>query len=249
MRLALVVAFIAFVGCSVPDISLDGKQCPCVEAGYVCDMLTNRCLKTNDGGMIIDTPAATQCLPAVAETEIYRYAGMFDWQHEDASWMGSATEITQESSTAMNSYTFKTSSDLTSAPNVHVISSMRTTQAGMGTPSFGIVLRAQLSLQDKSKYTCSWIPKNRELRVEATQGGNVTTIGTASVSGSAGLPSDFTMEASVTGSTLACCIREIPEARITAVNDAAMTVTMGYPGLITNRMRAAFGSFVVLKPN
>ena len=31
--------------------------------------------------------------------------------------------------------------------------------------------------------------------------------------------------------------------------DPAMTVTAGYPGLQTDRMQAAFGSFVVLKPN
>jgi hypothetical protein len=77
---------LALVGCSVPAVSLEGKQCPCVETGYVCDEVTNRCLPTNDGGGVIDTPAGTQCLPAVPETEIYRYTGMFDWQHVDNSW-------------------------------------------------------------------------------------------------------------------------------------------------------------------
>jgi hypothetical protein len=248
MRIAALLVCLA--ACSVPGLSLEGKQCPCVEVGYVCDTLTNRCLATNDGGAIIDTPAATQCLSSPAnETEIYRYEGTFDWQHEDASWMASGTEIAQTSSQVMDSYTYKTSSDLTAAPDVHVISSMRQVMNGTGTPSLGIVLRAQLSPQTKSRYTCSWISKNRELRVEATQGGSASALGTATVGGSDVLPTSFTMEASVTGSTLSCCIREISAARVTMVVDSAMTVATGYPGLQTDRMQAAFGSFVVLKPN
>ena len=115
--------------CSVPALSLEGKQCPCVEVGYVCDTLTNRCLATNDGGGIIDTPSATQCLSSPAsETELYRYAGMFDWQHADNTWSGAA-EITQTSSQIQNSYTYKTSSDLTAANDYHVISSAAASRA------------------------------------------------------------------------------------------------------------------------
>ena len=235
--------------CSVPALSLEGKQCPCVEVGYVCDTLTNRCLATNDGGGIIDTPSATQCLSSPAsETELYRYAGMFDWQHADNTWSGAA-EITQTSSQIQNSYTYKTSSDLTAANDYHVISSMRQVQPGSGEPSFGIVLRAQLDSQNKSRYACNWIGKLRELRIEVTQGGSMTALASAIVPGGGALPTSFTMEASVTGSTLACCIREIAEARITNAVDPAMAVAAGYPGLQTHRTSAAFGSFVVLKPN
>lgn len=241
------LALLGLAACSVPDVSLDGKQCPCVDVGYVCDTLTNRCLATNDGGGIIDSPSATQCLtPATTETEIYRYAGTFDWQHEDPSWSGAA-EITQSSSNTQDSYAYKTSAELTAAKDYHIISSMRQVNAGMGTPSLGIVMRAQLSAQDKSRYACSWLGKSRELRIEVTQGGNTTMLGTATVGGATALPSSFTMEASITGSTLACCIREISEARLTNVVDPAMTVLDGYPGLQTDRMSAAFGSFVVLK--
>jgi len=243
----IVALAIALAACSVPSLSLEGKQCPCVDQGYVCDMDTNRCLATNDGGMIIDSPAATQCLPAVAETELYRYTGTFDWQHEDASWAGAA-QITQSSTNAMDSYAFKTSSELAATANYHIISSMRITQNGTGTPSLGIVLRAQLNLQDKKRYTCTWIPKARELRIEST-GPSGMTLGSVIIAGSGQTPSNFTMEASVTGSTLACCIREISTARIASAIDGNMSAPMGYPGLQTNRMAAAFGSFVVLKPN
>ena len=245
-RLGWLAWLASAAACSVPELSLEGKQCPCVEDGYVCDVDTNRCLKTNDGGMIIDTPAATQCLPAANETEIYRYAGMFDWQHEDASWMGGA-QITQTSSNAMDSYTFKTSSELTPVKDYHIISSMRLVQTGSGEPSLGIVLRAQLSLQDKNRYICSWIPKLRELRVEVAQGGNVASLASAVVASGGQLPTSFTMEAKVAGSTLACCIREIATARIMMATDTA--VMAGYPGVQTHRMQAAFASFVVLKQN
>ncbi|HEU4612442.1 MAG TPA: hypothetical protein VFS15_10210, partial [Kofleriaceae bacterium] len=146
LRLALACAAAWLGGCSVPELSLDGKQCPCVEAGYVCDTLTNRCLATNDAGGIIDSPAATACLPSTSETELYRYTGTFDWQHADPSWTGAA-EIVQASTTAQNSYTYKTSSDLAATADYHIVSTMRQVQPGMGTPSFGIVLRAQLSPQ------------------------------------------------------------------------------------------------------
>jgi hypothetical protein len=207
------IVFALLAGCSVPALSLDGKQCPCVEAGYVCDELTNRCLATNDGGGIIDTPAATPCLPPVPETEIYRYTGMFDWQHADPTWIGD-TEIQQTSTTAQDSYAFKTSSELAAVNDYHIISSMRPVQTGTGAPSFGIVLRAQLGTQDKSRYSCSWIGKSRELRIEVTQGGSTSTLGSALLGANETVPASFTMEASVTGSTLACCIREIAGARI-----------------------------------
>ncbi|HEY5921483.1 MAG TPA: hypothetical protein VIV11_07420 [Kofleriaceae bacterium] len=238
----------ALAACSVPELSLEGKQCPCVDVGFVCDEVTNRCLATNDGGTIIDTPAATQCLPAITETELYRYTGTFDWQHEDPSWMGGA-QITQTSTSAMDSYAYKTAAELTAAPDYKIISSMRQVQPGSGTPAFGIVLRAQLNAQDKMRYLCQWIPKQRELRIEVQGGGNVMTLGSVIIPGSGQVPTNVTMEASVTGSTLACCLREISAARILSAPDPNMTVMMGYPGLQTNRMSASFGSFVVLKPN
>lgn len=242
---ARLLAVALVTGCSVPGLSLDGKQCPCVEAGYVCDTLTNRCLATDDGGGIIDSPAATACLPSAAETELYRYAGTFDWQHADPSWTG-GPEITQTSANAQDSYTYKTSSDLTAAADYHVISSMRQVETGTGSPGLGIVLRAQLSAQDKSRYVCSWLGKTRELRIEAMQGGAATPLGSAMIAAETPIPTTFTMEASITGSTLACCIREIAGAQIASAPDPAMTVTTGYPGVQTDRMRAAFGSFVVL---
>jgi hypothetical protein len=239
------VAIIACVAaCSVPELPLDGKQCPCIEVGYVCDTVTNRCLATNDGGMIIDTPSATSCLPTVAEVEIYRYAGTFDWQHADSSWMGGA-EITQSSSNAQDTYTYKTTAELTAAKDVHVISSMRQIRGGSGEPALGIVLRAQLSTQDKSRYACMWSPKTRNLFLDVSQGGNAMRLTEVEVQ-SPSPPTSFTMEASVTGSTLACCIREIPGASITGVMNGS--VTSGYPGLQTKRMEAAFGSFVVYRP-
>ncbi|HEY5946728.1 MAG TPA: hypothetical protein VIV40_14595 [Kofleriaceae bacterium] len=244
MKLAL--ALVLACACSVPPISLDGKQCPCIDVGYTCDKLTNRCLATNDGGVIIDSPAATQCLPQVPETELYRYTGMFDWQHADTSWTG-GTEITQTSNNVQNSYTFKTSAELTAAKDVHVISSMRQIQPGTGSPAFGIALRAQLDTQDRSHYACMWSSKARELYIEVSQGGNTSTLKAVPIPGTNTLPTSFTMEASVTGSTLACCIREIAPARLSAVMDTS--VIAGYPGVQTQRMEAAFGSFVVLKPN
>jgi hypothetical protein len=241
-------ALLAALGaCSVPALSLDGKQCPCVEAGYVCDTQTNRCLATNDGGMIIDSLTATPCISTVGETNLYRYTGTFDWQHADPAWTG-ATEILQTSTTAADSYAYVTSSDLTAANNYHVISSMRQGQQGNGMPNLGIVLRAQLSQQEKARYACTWTPKSRTLQIQSF--GNMSAVlATVTVSATAAVPTTFTMEASVKGSSISCCIREIEGAGLINAVDPTMAVPMGYPGLTTNRMAAAFGSFVVLKSN
>jgi hypothetical protein len=235
---------VALTACSVPDVSLEGKQCPCTD-GFVCDTLTNRCLQGNGDGGIVDTPAATQCLPSITgEAEIYRYMGTFDWQHADASWSGDTTEIRQDSSSVQNSYTYVTNALLTSAPNVRVIATMRELAAGTGTPELGVVLRAQLSAQDKSRYTCAWSSKDRALRIEEQSGGSSTTIAMGAVDAAATIPESVTMEASVQGNNLACCIRELPTARAMITSN---TVTSGYPGLGTNRLSAAFGSFVVFQ--
>jgi hypothetical protein len=233
--------------CSVPALSLDGKQCPCVEAGYVCDTQTNRCLATNDGGVIIDSLTATPCLPTVGETEIYRYAGTFDWQSSGGTWAGT-TEIAQSNKNATDTYAYPTSSVLAATSDYHVISTMRQLGTGGGMPSIGIVLRAQLSPQDKARYSCTWTPKNRALQLE-TLGGSPAVLATSTVPDTVTVPTSFTMEASVKGSTLSCCIREIEGAGLINAVDAAMTVPSGYPGLTTTRMQAAFGSFVVLKGN
>lgn len=244
----LVAAACAFAAaCSVAPLSLEGKQCPCDTAsGYVCDEITNRCLATNDGGTIIDSPAATQCLNVPAgESEVYKYIGSFtEWQAEDPGWSGTPTEIRQASSSDQLSYTYPTPAPLTTAPDVHVVATMREINRGTGAPNLGIVLRAQLSPNDRERYTCTWNGKDRLLELHTYSGGSSTQIGAASIGASVPIPPLLTMEASIDGGAIACCIREISAARVSAMDTS---VTAGYPGLQTNRMEAAFGSFVVFK--
>ncbi len=243
--LGLLALMAPLAACSVPSLSLDGKQCPCIEAGYVCDTQTNRCLATNDAGMIIDSPSATSCLSTVGEHEVYRYTGTFDWQHADPTWSGAA-EIEQSAKGAVDTYAFTTASMLAGVSNYHVISSMRQVKPA-NPPSLGIVLRAQAALTDKARYACTWLPKTRTLQLQSF-GTNTAVLATSTVAGTDALPTTFTMEASVNGSRLSCCIREIAVGLINAV-DPAMSVAAGYPGLTTSHLQAAFGSFVVLTSN
>jgi hypothetical protein len=235
------LVLIALVACSVDPVSLEGKSCPCA-AGYVCDRPTNRCFLGNGDGGVIDTPGTTSCLGG-STNEIYRYAGMFDWIHEDASWKGMA-EITQTSSQVQHSYTFKTNSDLTAVKDYKVTATMRQTMAGTGDPSMGIALRTQLATQDKQHYSCMWSFKSKTLSINETQGGNTVALMTKTIT-AATTTIPLTMEAKVVGSTVTCCIREYPMSMLTA---SSTTVTAGYPGLETDRMAAAFGSFAVTQP-
>jgi hypothetical protein len=230
-------ALLLLAACSVPDVSLEGKQCPCAD-GYVCDTPTNRCFPSNGDGGIIDSLATTSCLGG-STTEIYRYAGMFDWVRTGSTWVG-GPEIKQTASNVDDSYTFKTTS---TANDYRVIATMRPIREG-NAPAYGIVLRAQTSLQDRSRYACTFLPRLKELRLESTKAGNTTTIGTIVVP-TASATAPLTMEARVVGTTLACCLREYPIAKLTATN---ADTASGYPGLQTNRMEAAFGSFAVTQP-
>jgi hypothetical protein len=224
-------------GCSVPALSLDGKECPCTD-GYLCDTLTNRCLRTNDGGTIIDTPAATNCTASLAnELELYRYTGTYDWIDRGGSWSGTATEIRQTDKMA-NAFSYRSAANL-NVTNVRVISSMRETDEGNGgTPSLGITLRT--TLDGTTRYRCMWTSGTRQLSILRDD----TTLG-APVTIPAGtmLPATFTMEATAIGSTLGCCIRELPTARLSGVIDTA--IANGFAGLEAQRKAVAYGSFVV----
>lgn len=233
MRFALLL----LAACSVPDVSLEGKQCPCAD-GYVCDTPTNRCFPGNGDGGIIDSLSTTSCLGG-STTEIYRYTGTYDWIDPGGTWTGAA-EIKQTSSNVNNSYTFKTNAELAAAKDYRVIASMRPIREG-NAPAYGIVLRAQLQAQDKSRYACSFLPKTKQLVLES----NTATLGMVAIP-DAITTMPMTMEARVVGSTLACCLREYPTAKLTGIMNA--DVAAGYPGLQTNRMEAAFGSFAVTQP-
>jgi len=79
---ALLVLVIGLAACSVPDVDLEGKQCPCA-AGYVCDKPTNRCFPPNGDGGVIDARGTTSCLGG-STVEIYRYMNDFAaWQNPD----------------------------------------------------------------------------------------------------------------------------------------------------------------------
>jgi hypothetical protein len=235
------LVFLWLVACSVPTVSLEGKQCPCAD-GYVCDMPTNRCFPGNGDGGVIDSLATTSCLGG-STTEIYRYSGTFDWIDPSGTWTGGA-EIKQTSAQINNSYIFKTNAELSTAKDYRVIASVRPIREG-NAPAYGIVLRAQLSTQDKSRYVCSFLPRTKELVLESNQGGAATTIGTVAIP-TAETTIPLTMEARVVGTTLACCLREYPTAKLSGIMNA--DVAAGYPGLQTNRMEAAFGSFAVTQP-
>lgn len=234
------------VACSVPAVDLEGKQCPCTD-GFACDTSTNLCRPSDGDGGIIDSLATTPCLGPVGP-ELYRYAGMFDWQHEDSSWTGAA-QIVQSSDNAMDSYTFRTQAELTQAMgNYRVIAAMKPTSIGSGTPSLGLVLRAQLDFQKKDRYSCNWLPQDRELRVEVS-GANSKTLASVQVA-LANPTATVTMEARIVGAppTLSCCVREYPTAKLLNITDPTSTIATGYPGLGTNRVAATFPSFVVFTP-
>jgi hypothetical protein len=249
--LALPLALGLGAACAVPEVDLDHKRCPCA-AGYACYEPTQQCVPTNDAGGLIDTPSTESCLPE-STTQLYQYANDFvTWQHDPGGdWIGGA-EITQMAASAMDTYAYHSGAQVAGKRDYRVIASMRTLADGMGTPAFGIVLRAQAGT-NKSRYACFWDRKNRQLQLLASHGGSLTVLpngATATIAEP--LMGSFTMEARVSGTappTLSCCIRELAMARLAGITDAdAGAVTEGFPGLGTDRTSSAFSSFLVFEP-
>lgn len=58
MRAVALALVVSLAGCTVPEVDLEGRPCPCVD-GYVCDEPTNTCMRTGTG-----TDAATDAPPA-----------------------------------------------------------------------------------------------------------------------------------------------------------------------------------------
>jgi hypothetical protein len=232
-------ATIATAACSVPPLSLEGKGCPCAtEEGYVCDEITKLCLRTNDGGTIIDTPASESCLsPMAMATSQYQFGGgMLDWATRGGTWVTSGTEIRQTDKMA-DALAYRTSADLRHT-NVHVISTMRETDEGNGgNPMLGIAFR--ISLDGQTRYRCA--VGAGQLYIERVDANGTAMVGTPATLPT--LPMTFTMEAAAIGSSLSCCIRGVTQARVMNATDTA--IAMGFSGLETERKAAVFPSFVV----
>lgn len=219
------------VGCSVPDVDLTMKSCPC-ETGYAC--VANRCERTSgsDGGPIVS------CLGSEPTDQIY--ADNFDAATIDAGWVTSTMwaqtggELVQSDTNDQLAIAYTTH---VTANDYRVIATMTANAGGM---AMGISVR---QASGKQLYDCLWEPGGTAaLLVQWTNNGGAATTLMSKV----GLPTSptVTMEFSAFGTQLHCCIDNIGTADV-MVSNPSPSYTTGQPGLVTDRMHASFDNFAV----
>lgn len=273
MRAAIAIALVgAGAGaCTVPDLDLTGKHCPCA-SGWTCETSTDLCVRApgddaapDDGaapdGAAIDAPTdarvvdgppvdgdpGTSCLGSAPGASLYSddFADLIGWVTSGGTWSASGGEARQSSATATQPYAYPAGTGTFTDYRVAV----RAHRTGGTTGELGVGLRQQTA--NSARYHCAWQPQTGLLAIAWVR--NNGTVGGTLVQKMIDLASMpgydpamvVTMEAQVQGSQLSCCLREVAGASIT-VSDTRYVA--GAPAITTNLLAAGFGDLQVNAP-
>jgi hypothetical protein len=219
------LAALALAACSIPGVTLEGKQCPCAD-GYTCNIATNTCQVTGDAQF------GSSCLGAEG-------APLFAVNFDDTlqltpgagTWSASGGQAQQTDGAAAFAFAYSTSA----VPSDYRVAAMVTPASGAA----GVALRATLG--GKTMYFCDWRPDTGTLELGFTNnGGQPGAIMSKTATPSTG---PVTIHAEARGANLSCCLDEIPDAKLLTIPDARYA--NGQPGLSTETGTATFDTFVV----
>ena len=222
MRLALV----ALAACSVPDLDVAQKSCPCA-TGYTC--VSNKCIQTaGDGG-------AGSCLGTVAGTELT--SGQFaSWTNVSGAWGSSGSAFVQTNATDNLALAYTSASGLDTRMTYRVVATMTMNGAGMGA---GIAVR----VGGNKLYACLWEPgQSSALALDYSSNGNTLTPFTSAPLGNFDPAQMTTMEFLADGTSLHCCIDGLSAANVSVLGPTPL-YAMGFAGLVTNQRAATFQAF------
>ena len=234
-RLVLALA-LALAACSVPDVDLANKTCPC-ETGYTC--IANHCVSSGGSG---DGPMSASCLGTNPGALIY--GDNFDgatldtgWQ-TTTMWAQSGGKLTQNDVNDQLAFAYTTR---VTQSDYRVVVQMSGTTGGLG---LGIAVRVMPGT--KTQYDCLWEPGTTgALLLQWTNnGGQPTTLKSQVGIPSGGATETVTMEVGMIGSDLRCCLDNVAGATIEVMNPSPAYPT-GQPGLVTDRMIGSFDNFEV----
>jgi hypothetical protein len=225
----------ALASCSVADVDLAGKQCPCTD-GFTCQPATNTCVPDHGN-------ASLSCLgdepgPLMYATELDTLDG---WDIGAGTWAADAGGWARQSdATAKLAYAFPHS---VTGSDYRIVSSFRATDGGT---SSALEVSARVGDGGSShQYNCNWDPFGGAFQIKYTfdesSNGVVVSTQLADFDPTATL----TMEFEVRGDSLRCCIRELPAATLSGT-DAQFS--SGHPGLKTYLASGAYDYFHVFEP-
>jgi hypothetical protein len=267
MRGALCAAALFLVACTVPDVELEGRPCPCVE-GYVCDEASSTCLRASgpvDAGSdapVLDTSVADTGASdtgasdtSTTDTMMSRDTGAGDadpgcwrddfdstglpgWTVVGGDWSQASGEARQSDDEANPS--FMIAGELASTRSFRATTRMRQISGASG-GAMEICFRTNPA-DPGDQYFCNWEPNSAQMVLMR----GFSDFGTMSLSelnldleDSPGWDPfrTFTMVLEVDGSSFRCWIEEVPGTEITAVDSS---LAQGAVGLKTYRMATAY---------
>jgi hypothetical protein len=229
---------LAIAGCSVPDVSLEGKACPCA-GDYQCggDM---KCHAMPSDAAKKDTPLSSSCLGSAAGA--MKYMNGFDGADQfipggNGTWAQTGSQLVQSNATAGLTFAYTTNA-MANGSTYRVTAKM----TGM-TPGTAMGISVRITDGMNTRYDCLWEPgaSGTLLWQSVNNGNNPTTMGTPVVTTTS---TQVTMEVLAAGTTLKCCIDNITAATIT-VNNPSPSYGSGLPGVVVNDMHASFDDFTV----
>ena len=245
-NVAIVAAVVLIAACKVPDLDLNGKQCPCSD-GYVCDTFTNTCVSTIDGGgddgdgPMFDANLAS-CLSGGTGALLYGTAftsGNLQWTEPIGDWGVMVGEAVQTDASLALAYAYPDQTQ--NETDYRVVAKIRQVN-GAGTDAIGLVLRAQPNPPSTGHYACLWEPNTGNFFLGyATSAGATSSLVNVVVDLGA-MPgyvptNPQIIEARVDGTRLECCLRNIAAAQLTFDDNRWTT---GGPGFRCDSMSAAF---------
>jgi hypothetical protein len=258
MRLATVVAAALAAACTIPEVDLNDRPCPCVD-GWTCNPTTMRCERSpgTDAGPRVDAPASidaplgdgnTGTDGFVPDTSVGDAGGCFyddfedgvldGWQIGGGTWVAEGGEARQLDEDDGRSYMF---ANATAGFSDYTIRSQFRLIRDSGVGAIELDFRVDPTTQGQ-QYFCNWEPQSELfliMRSTAAWDGYVLDevyIDTDSIPGydPNGI---FTMHVELRGNRIHCRIDELPGADIVVFDDRFGS---GAAGMKTYRIAAAY---------
>lgn len=225
------LALIALAACSVPDLSLEGKKCPCV-SGYSCGG-DGLCHAQGDGG-VKDVTMTTSCLGSAPGMSLYSgFATTF--ATTGGTWT-QGTNLQQTDAASGLAFAYINNASL-------ALATYRIVAHAVGTTP-GTAMGISLRISGKPQYDCLWEPGTAGTLIwqYVNNGGQAANLANPLTA----LPTstEITMEVLATPTMLECCIDNIAAAKQTVTNPTP-NYAMGLPGVAVVDMKATFDQFEV----
>jgi hypothetical protein len=256
------LAAVALAGCTVADVDLTGKQCPCA-SGWLCETATNTCVRDPamiDARMIdappggdaidapIDTPPGGSCLGTAPGAELLAddFADLVGWNVNGGLWSAVANEAQQTDVLADPAQLSPTGA--TGFTDYRVVVEMRYITGAVVDSLLAVGMRLQVG--NSGQYQCSWDPVTGSFKLIWTRNSGApgstlaqTQVNLAAIPGY--LPTmPVTIELQAVGNQLSCCLRDVPGATLTT-SDVDLHFAAGSPTLRPALMSAAYRDFHV----